>query len=98
MVSKSGHCGLFVKEFENKGSVRWLRQGDKETGDEFLNGAYQQAADEGTPGLAFSASGSLGTRRPAGMARSTFRVTGFRRGTLRSELVSFLSAAGWGDT
>ena len=27
LVSKrSGHCGLFVKEFENKGSVHWLRQ------------------------------------------------------------------------
>ena len=23
LVSKSGHCGLFVKEFENKGSVHW---------------------------------------------------------------------------
>ena len=63
LVSKSGHCGLFVKEFENKGSVHWLRQGDKEPGEEFLKRAYQQASDEGTPGLAFSASGSLGIRR-----------------------------------
>ena len=75
LLSKSGHCGIFVKEFENKGSVHWLRQGDKEPGDE-----YQQAADEGTPGLAFSASGSLGIRRPAGLAPSTYRVSGFRRG------------------
>ena len=89
LVSKSGHCGLFVKEFENKGSVHWLRQGDKEPGEEFLKRAYQQAADEGTPGLAFSASGSLGIRSPAGMAPSTFRFSGFRRGTLRSQLVSF---------
>ena len=46
LVSKSGHCGLFVKEFENKGSVHWLRHGDKESGEEFLKRAYQQAADE----------------------------------------------------
>ena len=98
LVSKSGHCGVFVKEFENKGSVYWLRQGDKESGEEFLKGAYQQAAGGGTPGLAFSASGSLGIRRPAGKAPSTYRVSGFRRGTLRSELVSFLNAAGWRDT
>ena len=32
------------------------------------------------------------------MASSTYRVSGFRRGTLRSQLVSFLSAAGWRDT
>ena len=25
LVSESAHCGLFVKEFENKGSVHWLR-------------------------------------------------------------------------
>ena len=61
--------------------------------------AYRQAVDEGTPGLALSASGSLGTRRPAGMASSTCRFSGFRRGTLRSQLVSkFLNAAGWRDT
>ena len=89
LVSKSGHCVLFVKEFENKGSVHWLRQDDKESGEEFLKRAYQQAADEGTPGLAFSASGSLGIRRRAGMAPSTLRVSVFRRGTLRSQLVSF---------
>ena len=98
LVSKSGHCGLFVEELENNRSVHWLRQGDKESGEELLKRAYQQAADEGTLGLAFSASGSLGIRRPAGMAPSTFRVSGFRRGTLRSELVSFLNAAGWRDT
>ena len=81
LVSKSGHCGLFVKEFENNGSVHWLRQGDKEPGEESLKRAYQQAADErGTP--AFSASGSLGIRRSDVMAPSTFRVSGFRRGTL----------------
>ena len=85
-VSKSGHC---VKEFENKGSVHWLRQDDGGSGEGFLKRAYQQAADEGTPGLAFSASGSLGIRRRAGMAPSTLRVSGFRRGTLRSQLVSF---------
>ena len=55
LLSKSGHCGLFVKEFENKGSVHWLRQNDKESG---------------TPGLAFSSSGSLGIRKPAGRAPS----------------------------
>ena len=77
LVSKSDHCGLFVKEFENKGSVHRLRQGDKEPGDEFLKRAYQQAADEGTRGLAFSASGSLGIRGLAGMAPSTYRVCGF---------------------
>ena len=99
LVSKSGHCGLFVKEFENKGSVHWLRQGDKDLGrDEFLKRAHQQAADERTPGFAFSASGSLGIRRPAGMASSTCRVNSFRRGTLRSQLVSFLNTAGWRDT
>ena len=32
------------------------------------------------------------------MASSTYRVSGFRRGTLRSQLVSFLNAAGLGDT
>ena len=32
------------------------------------------------------------------MAPSTFRVSGFRRGTLRSQLVSFLTASGWRDT
>ena len=32
------------------------------------------------------------------MAPSTHRVSGFRRGTLRSQLVSFLSAAGWRDS
>ena len=58
LVSNSGHSGLFVNEFENKGSVHWLRQGD-EPGEEFLKRAYQQAADEITPGPAFSASGSL---------------------------------------
>ena len=63
-MSKSGHFGLFLKEFENKGSVHWLRQGDKEPGEEFLKRAYQQAADEETPGLAFSASGSLGISEP----------------------------------
>ena len=31
------------------------------------------------------------------MASSTCRVTSFRRGTLRSQLVSFLSTAGWRD-
>ena len=72
-----------------------LRQDDKESGEEFLKRAYQQAADEGTPGLAFPASGSLGIRRPAGMAPSTFTVSGFRRGTLRSQLVSFSTASGW---
>ena len=92
LVSKSGHCGLLVKEFENKGSVHWLRQDDKESGELFLKRAYQPAADEGTPGLAFSASGSLGIRRPAGMGPSTHRVSVFRRGTLRSEFVSFLTA------
>ena len=30
LVSKSGHCGVFVEEFENKDSVHWLRQGDNE--------------------------------------------------------------------
>ena len=71
LVSKSCHCGLFVKEFENKGSVHWLREGDEEPREEFFKRACQQAADEGTPGLAFSASCSLGIRRPAGMAPST---------------------------
>ena len=71
--------------------MHWLRQGDKEPGEEFLKRAK-------TPGLAFSASGSLGIRGPAGMAPSTFRVSGFRRGTLRSELLSFLNGAGWRDT
>ena len=94
-MSKSGHGGLFAKEFENKGLVHWLRQGDKEPGHEFLKRAYQQAADEG---LAFSASGSLGIGRPAGLALSTFRVSGFRRGTLRSQLVSILNASGCRDT
>ena len=42
------------------GSVRATRSQEKR--------AYQQAADDGTPGLAFSASGSLGIRRPAGMS------------------------------
>ena len=88
-MSKGGHCGLFVREFEDKGSVHWLRQGDKETGDEFLKRAYQQAAADGSPSLAFSASGSLGIRRPAGMAPSTYKIRSFRRDTLRSELVSF---------
>ena len=32
------------------------------------------------------------------MAPSTYRVSGFRGGTLRSQLVSFLNAAGWRDT
>ena len=58
--------------------------------------AHQQAADEGTPGLAFSV--SLGIRRPAGTAPSIYRVSGFRRGSLRSQLVSFLTASGWRDT
>ena len=40
LVIKSGHFGLFVKEFENKGSVRWLRQDDKESGEEFLKRSY----------------------------------------------------------
>ena len=43
--------------------MHWLRQGDKESGEEFLTRAYQQAAAEGAPGLACSASGSLGIRR-----------------------------------
>ena len=47
LVSKSGHCGLFVKEFENKGSVHWLRQDDKESGEEFLKRAYQQLLMKG---------------------------------------------------
>ena len=64
--------------------MHWLRQDNKESGEEFLKRAYQQAADEGTPGLAFSASGSLGIRRPAGTVPSTFRVSGFRGGSLRS--------------
>ena len=57
--------------------------------------AYQQAADEGNTS---SASDSLGIRRPAGMAPSTFRDSGVRRGTLRSQLVFFLTASGWRDT
>ena len=52
-------------------------QQSPEPGDEFLKCAYQQAADEGTPGLVFSASCSLGIRRPAGMASSTSSVSGF---------------------
>ena len=71
---------------------------DEESGEELLKRAYQQAADEGTPGLAFSASGSQGIRRPAGMVSCTFWVSGFRRGTLWSQLVSFLTAPGWRDT
>ena len=77
LESMSGHCGLFVKVFENTGSVRWLRQDDKESGEEFLKRTYQQAADEGTPGLAFSASGSLGIGRPAGKASSGFSMWQF---------------------
>ena len=88
LPSKSGHCGLFLKEFENKGSVHWLRLDDKESGEELWKRAYQQAAGEGTPSLAFSAASSLDIGRPAGMAPSTYRVSGFRRGTLRSQLVS----------
>ena len=32
------------------------------------------------------------------MAPRTYRVNGFRRGTLGSELVSFLNASDWRDT
>ena len=82
LVSKSGHCGHFVKEFENKGSVHWLRQGDKESEEEFLKRAYQQAADEGTPGLAFSTSGRWASGGWLEWHPSTYRVSGFQRGTL----------------
>ena len=43
----------FVKDFENKGPVHWLWQDDKESGEELLKRASQQAADEGTPGPCF---------------------------------------------
>ena len=60
-LAASGHGGLIVKSFDAAGDVDWQKPAEgEEDNDGFLARVYQKSIDIGVPGLAWSASGSLG--------------------------------------
>ena len=95
MVDGSGEHGLLIKDFSTSGSVEWLKPKDGESGPDFLARSRQYALDQRRPGLAFSASGSIGIRRPAGYVRATFSISGLLRGTTDDQIATVLADEHW---
>ena len=94
-VAASGHAGLLLKDFNPDSSVMWCKASEKEDGLAFLARVRGQSIEDGIPGVAISASGSIGLRRRKGEVASTFKISGFKCGTARSSILAFAAAHGW---
>ena len=68
---------------------------EKEDGPAFLARVREQSIEEGVPGVAFSASGSIGLRRRKCEIASTFKISEFKCGTARSSIITFAATHGW---
>jgi len=97
LLASSGADGLFIKDFTGSGTVEWQRPLPGELPRAFLDRIVRLSMQQRLPGLAFSASGSLGLRRVAGALPSCFVANGFKCGTPRSSLLAWLLAQGWRD-
>ena len=97
-VDASGNRGLLFKDFAGEGSPEWIKPLPAgEDGPAHLTRCRQMAIDAGIPGLAFSASGSLGIRRPVGSVRSSFSIRGLPRDSPDAAVKEFLEEARWTD-
>ena len=94
-VAASGHAGLLLKDFDTASSVLWSKPIENEDGPAFLARVREQSIEEGVPGVAFSASGSIGLRRRKGEIASTYKISGFKCGTARSSVIAFAATHGW---
>ena len=97
-VAASGHSGLMLKDFDASSSVQWCKPNEKEDGPSFLARVRDLSIEEGVPGVAFSASGSIGIRRRKGELSATYKLSGFKCGTARSTIIAFAAAHGWRET